>query len=601
MDRAFLNSLKDRLSLSEAARPFLRLERRGRDFWACCPFHHEKTPSFKINDEKGRYYCFGCKEQGDVFELLTTLKKISFAEAVEELAASVGMPMPKKQSAAVGAQRAQSKSLHALLAKTKQWFMEMLRSSEGGEARDYLLGRGIRPDAWAAFSLGWAPDAVKVQRYFDTCMREGYTASDFEEAGLATRESGDGRGGYLKARFKSRIMFPIHNYRGQVVGFGGRSLDGRRAKYLNSPETAMFKKREHVYGLWEGLQTKALQKKPIMVVEGYLDVMALQMTGVSHGVAALGTSLSPIQLEKIWRLGREPYLCFDGDDAGKQAAHRVMVEALPLLKPGYTLRFVQLPEGEDPHSLLSQGQAPVFFQAVDRALSILEYMWGVAEEQCGLKTPDQQASFKALYRGWGKQMVHPDLKSLYMRNFDARFNNIVFETQRYRGQKNLARPLRHPNTARLQEKLLVLTLLMFPKIIEDFYDSLTRLSLSGSLDNLLHGVLEWFENQKEGLQGAPQERAELHAFLEETKLYAEARILLQDVKLRSHLGSLVSKPQSAAIKSFFQDILSCFQRSTTLRRDIALAEDMFARHMHEGTWSRLQKVRELYLSSSTES
>lgn len=344
----FLDDIRGRVGLADVIGRQVRLIRRGREFVACCPFHQEKTPSFTVNEQKGFYHCFGCGAHGSIFDFVMQNERVSFPEAVERLAALAGLAMPRAEPA--DAERARRRqSLFEVLERAASFFEQALRMPEGKPARDYLRGRGLDEAAIARFRLGFALAGRSSLKA--ALSRDGIDEAWMLESGLLIRPE-EGEGSSFD-RFRGRVMFPIGDRRGRIVGFGGRILGAGEPKYLNSPETPLFHKGRLLYGLPAAAEA-ARKTGRLIVVEGYMDVIGLSLAGYEETVAPLGTALTEEQLQELWRLVPEPILCFDPDAAGRRAAARVCDRALPLLRPGFGLRFAfaDAETGDDPDQLV---------------------------------------------------------------------------------------------------------------------------------------------------------------------------------------------------------------------------------------------------------
>lgn len=359
---SFIDELMSRTDIVEVINARVPLKKAGREFKACCPFHGEKTPSFTVSPNKQFYHCFGCGVHGTALGFLMDYEHLSFPEAVEELAALAGLEVPREQSPAQDGRT----DLFGTLEAAAAWYREQLRQAPA--AIEYLKRRGISGNTAATFGIGYAPDAWDglLQRLGkDEPGRRRLLAS-----GLVIERDGGG----LYDRFRGRVMFPIRDARGRVIAFGGRVLGQEEPKYLNSPETTLFHKGRELYGLYEARQ--ALRQIPrLLVVEGYMDVVGLHEAGVPFAVATLGTATTPEHLERLFRVTEEVVFCFDGDRAGRQAAWRALENALPVLREGRQVRFLFLPEGEDPDSLVRAEGAEAFTARLKDALPLSDTLY----------------------------------------------------------------------------------------------------------------------------------------------------------------------------------------------------------------------------------
>ncbi|KAA0969096.1 DNA primase [Aureimonas fodinaquatilis] len=417
----FLEEIKSRIPISDVVGRRVTWDRRktqaGRgDFWACCPFHGEKTPSFHCEDSKGRYHCFGCGVSGDHFRFLTELDGMSFPEAVERLASEAGVPMPERDLQAEKREEARGTILDALAA-AGQFFRQSLQESEGAKARAYLRDRGLSSAVQAEFGIGYAPDSRARLKEF--LVGRGIGKAEIEAAGLVVHGP-DIPVSY--DRFRERIMFPISDTREKIIAFGGRALSpGVPAKYLNSPETDVFHKGSTLYNIARARRA-AREAGTLVVVEGYVDVIALHQAGIAHAVAPLGTALTDRQLDLLWRSVAEPVLCFDGDAAGIKAAQRAADVALTLLKPGRSLRFALLPEGKDPDDLVREGGAGAFGEILQSARPLADMIW--ARETAGgvFDTPERRAELETRIKALTRQIADESVRRHYQQDMQERLS-----------------------------------------------------------------------------------------------------------------------------------------------------------------------------------
>lgn len=409
---AFLDELRARVGLASIVGKRVRLIRRGREHTGLCPFHKEKTPSFTVNEDKGFYHCFGCGKHGSAFDFVMETEGLSFPEAVERLAQEAGMELPARDPEA----RARDDSRGALLpalAAACALFERTLRMPEGRQALEYLRGRGLTDETIAQFRLGYAPDRRDGLKA--ALLREGFTEDRLVEAGLLIRPDE----GSPYDRFRGRVMFPIQDRRGQVIAFGGRVLGEGEPKYLNSPETPLFHKGFTLYALSQATGP-ARTAGEIVVVEGYMDVIALHQAGIRNAVAPLGTALTEDQIRLLWRIAPEPILSFDGDAAGSRAALRAVVRALPLLKPGYSLRFAFLPAGEDPDSIVRRQGADAVRKILSQPLALSETLW-LFETEAGLPaTPEARAALEDRLRRHTQQIEDQNVRTHFQQAFRDR-------------------------------------------------------------------------------------------------------------------------------------------------------------------------------------
>jgi DNA primase len=387
--QAFIDEIVARSDIVEVIGARVPLKKSGREYKACCPFHNEKSPSFWVSPDKQFYHCFGCGAHGTVVGFLMQYEKLGFVDALADLAQRAGLELPRE------AQTADSggADLHDVMSRASRFFEQNLADSS--RARNYLSGRGIDAPTCAKFSLGYAPDSWNA--LLNRFGAEEEHRRRLLQAGLIIER--DTRGGERAAgfydRFRDRVMFPIRDSRGRVLAFGGRVIDQGEPKYMNSPETPLFHKGRELYGLYEARRSHGDFKR-LMIVEGYMDVVRLHQAGITYAVATLGTATTQEHLNKLFRLTSELVFCFDGDRAGRQAAWRALENALPLARDGRELKFMFLPEGHDPDTLVAEEGAEAFEHRLSTSLPLSEYLLGELRKQVDLNNVDGRAKLKAL-------------------------------------------------------------------------------------------------------------------------------------------------------------------------------------------------------------
>ncbi|PWR03173.1 DNA primase [Meridianimarinicoccus roseus] len=505
----FLDELRSRTSLAHVVGRKVawdpRKSNQGKgDMWAPCPFHQEKTASFHVDDRKGFYYCFGCQAKGDAIGFVQETENVGFMEAVEILAREAGMTMPAADpQARVTADR--NTRLAEVMEEALRFFRLQLSASAAGAARDYLSGRGLGAEALKRFEIGFAPNGRHA--LWQHLTGKGIAADLIVECGMAIAPDD---GGAPFDRFRDRIMFPIRDPRGRCIAFGGRAMSPEaRAKYLNSPETPLFDKGRSLYNHGPA-RTAAGKAGPLIVAEGYMDVIALVEAGFGATVAPLGTAITASQLELLWRIAPEPVIALDGDKAGLRAAMRLIDIALPLLKPGHGLRFALLPEGQDPDDLL-RAQGPAAMQgALDGAMTMVRLLWQRETEGQVFDSPERRAGLDKRLRELTEKIPDQSLKHHYRQELrDLQWQ--TFRPARRTGRKpgaggwqvdhaatqSLRRSLlAAADTAQveteLRERVILATVICTPAILDTHADALADLPL-GSSDHaaLRAAILDW--------------------------------------------------------------------------------------------------------------
>jgi DNA primase len=519
---SLLDEIRDRVPISSVIGGRVSWDRkktntaRG-DYWACCPFHGEKSPSFHCEDKKGRYHCFGCGVSGDHFRFLTELDGMSFPEAVERLAGMAGVPMPERDPEAEKRDQERA-TLTDVMELATNFFQEQLQSAVGAKARAYLRERGLASATQQSFRLGFAPDSRNALKEF--LAAKGITKAQMEACGL-TYFGADVPVSY--DRFRDRVMFPIPDSRGRIIAFGGRALTSDAlAKYLNSPDTELFHKGNVLYNFVRA--RKAMQKDgTVIAVEGYMDVIALAQAGFENVVAPLGTALTENQLELLWRMSGEPVLCFDGDQAGLKAAWRAADMALPLIQAGRTLRFALLPAGKDPDDLVKADGPEAFRDVLADARPLADLLW-MRETSGGVfDTPERRAELEKTLRELVSRIRDESLRYHYQQEMRDRVH-AFFGAQRGRpfdktggrpgerdkrqggGQwarggaaggriavsESLARSAmvkRAGSLMPLREAVIVVALVNHPQLVEENFDQIESLDLGHSELRALHSAI----------------------------------------------------------------------------------------------------------------
>jgi DNA primase len=521
----FLEELRNRLSVSEVVGRRVKLLRKGREYTACCPFHNEKSPSFTVNDQKGFYHCFGCGAHGDVVGFIMQSENRSFPEAVEVLAGLANMPAP--QSTREEKQRYEKeKNLYTLIEEAAQWFEAQLHKPAGRMALDYARSRGLTDAAISRFRLGFALN--DGQSLITHLSGKGYSTQQMIEAGLAKQAENENR---VYSFFRGRLIFPVGDRRGRVVAFGARLLEGEGPKYINSAEHSLFHKGALLYG-FSRARAAAAEGKPLIVTEGYMDVIRLVEAGFVGAVAPLGTALTEEQMLALWKiipkpplkpelLNHIPILCFDGDNAGQRAAQRSLDRILPHLGPDQSARFATMPEGEDPDSLI-KSKGPTAMQAVlDQAKPLIEFLWQVSAGGRPLNTPEDRAGFKR------------DMEQRIAQIKDTNVQRDYRDALAKRVQESFGRPASSPSSpfvsggnfnkrplvpivrprslpTDLQERIVLAVLMNHPALFPEMEEALHSLPFADPrLSGLLQSIFDYMAESTDAHDNAQALRAHL--------------------------------------------------------------------------------------------
>ncbi len=628
----FLDELRARLSLSDIVGRKVSLKRRsGAEYAGLCPFHNEKSPSFTVNDKKGFYHCFGCGEHGDAVGFVMKTEGMSFPESVEKLAREVGLPVPR--ATPQERERAeQASTLQQVVEQAARWFQKQLRLPVGRQGLDYLRGRGLSDEAIDDFRLGFSPDSR--DGVIGALKREGATMDKIVEAGLAIQPEDAGRAAY--DRFRGRVMFPINDRRGRVIAFGGRVIGPGEPKYLNSPETPLFHKGANLYCL-DRARVAVTKDQPVIVAEGYMDVIALHIAGFTGAVAPLGTALTEGQLGEVWKLADEPYLCFDGDNAGRRAAQRGADRALPLLKAGKSLRFLALPAGEDPDSLL-RARGPAAIESVLKlARPLSDVIWDMETEGKPTDTPERRAALQRALQQRVDQIADPVVRDYYSSDMKARLNKMrQADGQGWwgtggGGQPGQRRPFRGgqpgapvapfpPGTASRTAHIepagarqvwaLLGALVERPTMLHQLQDEVWRLPIANQdAARLQRGLLDALSLLPEGVDPAADDAV---AGTEAGSTPLEAGVIADHLR-RNGLSEIAETAREKALKVFRTDPTDAggwtdqwrraakhLMQQTGRPEELKHAEAAFAENPSEENWQHLQSILELQKRESIE-
>jgi DNA primase len=585
----FLETLRSRLILSEIISQQIRLQKRGREYLGLCPFHKEKTPSFTVNDEKGLFYCFGCGAHGDAISFIMQSQNISFSDTVANLAEKTGLAIPQESTATASAREPQKHQLlYTILEDAASWFQAQLMQPTALKALEYLQKRGLTLETIQAFRLGYAPANNGLQR---ALLARGYNESMLIEAGLLIKADDKPE---AFDRFRNRIMFPILNKRNQVIAFGGRILGDGQPKYLNSPESLLFAKRRTLYKSIRLSTRNTQDTPPFLIVEGYMDVIALNQAGFYNTVAPLGTALTEEQLQEIWKISHEPILCFDGDEAGTRAAYRAANRALPLLKPGYSLQFVTLPQGEDPDSLVRSGDTRVFNKIVSSPQSLIEILWQNDVLKQRTATPEQLALVRKNFEETLKKIQDSSIRYLYKKAFDNKFFKLLSQTSFQSRQKKSSNNFSEANLGvrtlfdpqKRQRYILFAILLNHCQLLHDVGEQFAALELPEPEFEKLRDDLFLLFNHNPDLD---VKTLKPH-LLEQGHLETLNKILTEDI----YLHASFARPEASleAATKGWKDIWQFVKERGHIKSDVSLLRNDLENKMTLEAWSKFRALTE---------
>ncbi len=473
----FVDELKARLRPSDVIGRKVKLKKQGKEWVGLSPFTAEKTPSFYVNDQKKIFKCFSSGMGGDVISFVMETERLSFMEAVEKLAEEAGMSLPKATPESQ-AQYDKRQRLQAACETAASYYEACLREPGGREARNYLEGRGLSPDAWGRYRLGYSPDDWR--KTFEHLKAKGFSMREIVDAGLAVEKDG---GGEPYDRFRGRLMFPITDTRGGVIAFGGRALEpDAKPKYLNSSDTDLFHKSQVLYRYKAAREAfGSTDEGGLIVCEGYMDVIAMAEAGFGHAVAPLGTALTEEQLGMLWRAGSEPVLCFDGDRAGLGAAYRSIERALPGLQPGRSVFFCLLSDGMDPDDVIRARGAKAMANLLGQALPLVEVLWRRERDAEPLDTPERQAGLEQRLMSAVGAIQHGAVKAAYERELKSRMRDHFWSLRSakrgHTGPGRAEPSLKKGPPAKMRGLGLVVRAIDNPHLAETGYEALALANL----------------------------------------------------------------------------------------------------------------------------
>ena len=478
----FIEDLRQRVPLSDVVGRRVKLIRKGRRHSGLCPFHAEKTPSFSVVDDDGFYHCFGCGVHGDAISFLREMDGLEFMEAVERLAEMAGLAVPRTVPQDPAASR-QRKAALDILEETTLFFEAALRRDDGRDATRYLKQRGLDSAIVKTYRIGYSPRMGLRAALKD----KGFSDEDMLAAGVIRKSDRDGS---LYDYFRDRVMFPIENRQGKVIAFGARALGDAQPKYLNSGEGPTFSKKAVLYG-WVQAREGLRRNLPLVIAEGYMDVIAIHHSGAAAAVAPLGTALTPEQIALLWKLHDEPVLCFDGDAAGQRAQTRALERILPLLEPGRSARLAVLPEGKDPDDLIAASGPEGFRKVIGTARSLIDSLWEQVQAEFDIRQPEARAQFWQAVRGHVRSIGNNQVRSAYGDEIESR---IAAMRNQIRGISSMVAPRRasRPQTGLInRHRAVVALLLAHPSLVSANFEALSMLdSGDQSLESLKKALID---------------------------------------------------------------------------------------------------------------
>ena len=490
----FIEELRSRVSVADVVAERVKLTRKGREYLGLCPFHNEKTPSFTVNEAKGFYHCFGCGAHGDIIKFEMEANNLPFMDALEKLSHKAGIPLPKF-SREHSAEQEKRQSLFEIMELAAAFYEKTLYLREGAKGLDYFYRRGLDDELIKKFRLGYAPSGNALKAYLNS---KGVSEHDMVELGLVAIPEDRTRSPH--DFFRDRVMIPIRDKQNRVIAFGGRIMGDGQPKYLNSPETPVFNKRKMLYNI-NFARDKGFAERNFIICEGYMDVIALDKYGFGYAAAPMGTALTEDQITEAWKIVPEPILCFDGDNAGIKAALRSVDRALPILRAGYSLKFMFLPDKMDPDEFLKAKGRDEFLKLMRQTTPLMQLLWDKNTRNIPAQTPEQKALIEKNIMEEVSKIQDEKVRGYYVQEMQKR----IYETY---GRGSL-RPQRSKSTFKktshigppirdVDLRFILAGVLLFPDLINDFEERLLTFDISKfTLFNLLHAAIDMFHEDED--------------------------------------------------------------------------------------------------------
>ena len=571
----FCDELRARISIVDVISSKVKLVRKGREYQACCPFHNEKTPSFTVNEAKGFYHCFGCGAHGDIIKFEMEANNLPFIEAVEKLAAKAGMQLPKltherKEEAEKKA------SLYDIMEMAVKFYEKNLRLREGQKALEYLYHRGFNDEIITKFRLGYAPANNGLLALLRS---RGVSEADMSDLGLVSlAEKNTSKRTF--DFFRDRVIIPIFDKRGRPIAVGGRIMGDGQPKYLNSPETPIFNKRRVLYNM-NNARDKAYAARNLIVCEGYMDVIALDKYGFGYAVAPLGTALTENQIEEAWKVCEEPVLCFDGDNAGIRAAVRSVDRGLPILKPGYSLRYAFLPDKMDPDEFLKAKGSDEFLKILSETMPLKDLLWRKNIEGRAVDTPEQKALIEKNIREEVAKIQNETIRGYYVQEMQDKIYHELGRGSRTPKKNNNfnkkqdVRVLPKPKTNINDNvgRFIVSGLLFYPPLIGEYEERLSALEIrNADMRRLLDCMIEAYRENEQ------LDFASMYALLKDKGLSKEMAALWELAvfkqqkpeiyKIRVDIDTKILEEQLLQLETEIKECLSQIEASESFPEEL---------------------------------
>lgn len=557
----FLDELRSRVSIADVVGAKVKLTRKGKEYSGLCPFHNEKTPSFTVNEAKGFYHCFGCGAHGDIIKFEMDANNLPFIDSVTKLAGRVGLKVPQFSNETPEETQKRS-SWYEIMELAAAYFEKNLRLNAGKNAFDYLGQRGFDENIIKKFRLGYAPDNNGLRAYLSS---KNVSESDMIELGLATLSEKNNK---IYDFFRDRVIIPILDKRNRVIAFGGRVMGDGQPKYLNSPETPVFNKRKVLYNL-NYARDRAFEARRLVICEGYMDVIAQSKFGFEYAVAPLGTALTEEQITEAWKICPEPTLCFDGDNAGIRAAMRSVDRVLPILKAGYSLKYVFLPDKMDPDDFLKSRGGDEYLKLLDKTTPLADLLWQKALESQPSDTPEQKAMFEKTLLEEVAKIADEKVRGYYLQEIKSRIFT-KFRQPMGGNENNRYSKKTHQPQQKLQvrfslddrvAKFVIAAMFCYPELIGEYEEKVGMFEIS---DISMKLVLEKFADIYHANNALDSQKLYEHLENEKFNQYIDDMWEVKMIKQQSYLlpkikAEIDNKVLEMQLKQLEKDIKDCLR------------------------------------------
>jgi DNA primase len=573
MNREFIDFLKNKISILDVISGRMRLRKSGRDWFGLCPFHKEKTASFKVDADAGYYHCFGCGVHGDVIGFIRELEKVNFAEAVEYLAVRYGISIPGKKENFTDNNRI----IYAAMDEIKDWFRNQLNDPTGTVARKYLESRKISKDSIGKFCIGYAPDNNNLAVYL---REKGFPNDVLLKTGVFNQSK---RGNELINRYNSRLMFPILDAADRCVGFGGRILGkSSAAKYINSPEMEIFIKSNHLYGYHLAKRGKT---KQIILAEGYLDVISMHQAGFDGTAAPLGTSISETQINMCWRICDNPIIALDGDTAGIKASYRWVDKILSTLQAGKSFSFAKLPQGTDPDSLIAGDNAEIVRAAIKNTIPLSEWIWEGAFSLYSSETPEQKAAIIKMIFSKIDGIKNNSIKRFYIQAIREKEYNLYRKKFTKSNKKNDVQPV--ISVREKLEKIFIVTIINHPYIMDVIVENFAKVELSNpQMKEMKEHIFDFYGEYLKN-----HDSKKYLTMINDLKLNIDG----EDVIFHAEFSSDGATDEEAA--DGWMKLWEKYSVEHTIASDLQIASSSLRSNFSENDWQRLKSLKKETISN----